>query len=100
ASHRRRPDRPDPRQEGRAGGSLPGRCASRLMAVRGKNTRGGTRATAGRTDLSFGPLADIVGMHVSLANAAIMQNFKKRFDRLQLTPKQTSLLWLVSDNPG
>jgi DNA-binding MarR family transcriptional regulator len=70
------------------------------MAMSGKEPKSGTRPTAGRTEVSFGPLADIVGMHVSLANAAILQNFKKRFDRLQLTPKQTSLLWLVSDNPG
>ena len=59
-----------------------------------------TRPTVGRTEVGFGELADIIGLHISLANAAILQNFKKRFDRLQLTPKQTSLLWLVSDNPG
>jgi len=70
------------------------------MAPRDTGQTGETRPTVGRTDVSFGPLADIVGLHVSLANAAILHNFKKRFDRLQLTPKQTSLLWLVSDNPG
>jgi DNA-binding MarR family transcriptional regulator len=59
-----------------------------------------TRPTVGRTEVGFGDLADIIGLHISLANAAILQNFKKRFERLQLTPKQTSLLWLVRDNPG
>ncbi|HTU10645.1 MAG TPA: MarR family transcriptional regulator [Allosphingosinicella sp.] len=59
-----------------------------------------TRPTAGRTEVGFGALAEIIGLHISLANAAILQNFKKRFETLQLTPKQTSLLWLVSDNPG
>lgn len=59
-----------------------------------------TRPTVGRTEVGFGDLADIIGLHISLANAAILQNFKKRFERLQLTPKQTSLLWLVGDNPG
>jgi len=70
------------------------------MAPRDTGPTGDTRPTAGRTEVSFGPLAGIIGLHVSLANAAILHNFKKRFDRLQLTPKQTSLLWLVSDNPG
>lgn len=59
-----------------------------------------TRPTVGRTEVGFGALADIIGLHISLANAAILQNFKKEFEALQLTPKQTSLLWLVSDNPG
>lgn len=59
-----------------------------------------TRATVGRTEVGFGALAEIIGLHISLANAAILQNFKKHFETLQLTPKQTSLLWLVSDNPG
>lgn len=59
-----------------------------------------TRPTVGRTEVGFGDLAEIIGLHISLANAAILQNFKKRFETLQLTPKQTSLLWLVSDNPG
>ncbi len=59
-----------------------------------------TRSTVGRTEVGFGDLAEIIGLHISLANAAILQNFKKHFDALQLTPKQTSLLWLVDDNPG
>jgi DNA-binding MarR family transcriptional regulator len=59
-----------------------------------------TRSTVGRTEVGFGDLAEIIGLHISLANAAILQNFKKHFDILQLTPKQTSLLWLVDDNPG
>lgn len=59
-----------------------------------------TRPTVGRTEVGFGELAGIVGLHISLANASILHNFKKCFEALQLTPKQTSLLWLVSDNPG
>lgn len=59
-----------------------------------------TRATVGRTEVVFGELAEIIGLHISLANAAILQNFKERFETLRLTPKQTSLLWLVDDNPG
>jgi DNA-binding MarR family transcriptional regulator len=70
------------------------------MAGRPAIRRPETRPTAGRVDLSFGPLEDIVGLHVGLANAAIQQDFKQKFDELRLTPKQTSLLWLVGDNPG
>jgi DNA-binding MarR family transcriptional regulator len=62
--------------------------------------RSETRPTAGRVDLSFGPLEDIVGLHIGLANTAIQQDFKREFEDLKLTPKQTSLLWLVGDNPG
>lgn len=51
-------------------------------------------------ELSFGPLAEIVGLHIGIANNAILQHFRKTFERLQLTPKQTSLLWLVDENPG
>jgi DNA-binding MarR family transcriptional regulator len=53
-----------------------------------------------RGDIGFGGLAEIVGLHIGIANNAILQNFRKHLERLQLTQKQTSLLWLVAENPG
>lgn len=58
------------------------------------------RASTGRRELGFGPLEDILGLHISLASSTILQHFRRRLERLQLTQKQTSLLWLVSENPG
>jgi DNA-binding MarR family transcriptional regulator len=58
------------------------------------------RPRAKRADIGFGGLADIVGLHIGIANNAILQNFRKSFERLQLTQKQTSLLWLIAENPG
>lgn len=70
------------------------------MAPRAAVRRPDTRPSAGRVDLSFGPLEDIIGLHISLANAAILQDFRRELEALALTQKQTSLLWLVGDNPG
>lgn len=60
----------------------------------------GVRPGARPTDIGLGGLAEIVGLHIGLANNAILQNFRKQLERLQLTQKQTSLLWLVAENPG
>lgn len=70
------------------------------MARRPAVRRPETKPTAGRVDLTFGPLEKIIGLHIGLANHAIQQDFKREFEALRLTPKQTSLLWLVGDNPG
>ncbi|WP_165357120.1 MarR family winged helix-turn-helix transcriptional regulator [Sphingosinicella sp. CPCC 101087] len=48
----------------------------------------------------FGALDDILGLHVSLGNMAIVQHFKQTLEPLKLTQKQTAVLWLASDNPG
>ena len=58
------------------------------------------KARAKRADIGFGGLAEIVGLHIGIANNAILQNFRKHFERLQLSQKQTSMLWLVAENPG
>ena len=59
-----------------------------------------TRASSSQSELTFGPLEAILGLHIGLANSAILQHFRRRLEHLQLTQKQTSLLWLVSENPG
>ena len=53
-----------------------------------------------RERVTLGALDAIIGLHVGLANGAIVQQFKKHLDHLKLTPKQTTVLWLTGDNPG
>ena len=55
---------------------------------------------AQRERVTLGALEDVVGLHIGLANGAVVQQFKKHLDHLKLTPKQTTVLWLVGDNPG
>jgi len=47
-----------------------------------------------------GPLDGIVGFHIRLAHGAVYRHFSETFAALDLTQKQVSALWLVSDNPG
>ena len=55
---------------------------------------------AQRERVTLGALEDVIGLHIGLANGAVVQQFKKHLDHLKLTPKQTTVLWLVGDNPG
>ena len=55
---------------------------------------------AQRERVTLGALEDVIGLHIGLANGAVVQQFKKHLDHLKLTPKQTSVLWLTGDNPG
>ena len=48
----------------------------------------------------LGDLGDIVGFHLRLAYNAVYRHFMGSFAHLDLTQKQTSVLWLISDNPG
>jgi DNA-binding MarR family transcriptional regulator len=48
----------------------------------------------------LGELADIVGFHIRLAHVAVYRHFTETFADLELTQKQVSVLWLVSDHPG
>jgi DNA-binding MarR family transcriptional regulator len=58
-------------------------------------------AAGGRPEQpTFGALDDILGLHVSLGNMAIVQHFKQTLEPLKLTQKQTAVLWMASDNPG
>src|SRR4051812_12661481 len=51
-------------------------------------------------DDSLGGLAEVVGVHLRLAQTAIYRNFYERLGHLDLTPKQTSVLWLIGETPG
>ena len=52
-------------------------------------------------DLSdVGEIKDILGFHIRLAYVAVYRHFMTAFSELDLTQKQVSVLWLVSDNPG
>jgi DNA-binding MarR family transcriptional regulator len=53
------------------------------------------------TDVADPPLLDdILGFHIRLAHGAVYRHFNETFGAIGLTQKQTSVLWLVSDNPG
>ena len=47
-----------------------------------------------------GEIKDILGFHIRLAYVAVYRHFMTAFSELDLTQKQVSVLWLVSDNPG
>ena len=48
----------------------------------------------------LGSLDGVVGFHIRLAHGAVYRHFTETFTALDLTQKQVSALWLVSDNPG
>jgi DNA-binding MarR family transcriptional regulator len=48
----------------------------------------------------LGDLGDIVGFHLRIAHNAVYRHFMGSFAHLELTQKQTSVLWLIGDNPG
>jgi DNA-binding MarR family transcriptional regulator len=45
-------------------------------------------------------LDDNLGFHIRLAHGAVYRHFNDTSGAIGLTQKQTSVLWLVSDNPG
>ena len=51
-------------------------------------------------DGGVGAIGDILGFHIRLAYVAVYRHFMTAFSELDLTQKQVSVLWLVSDNPG
>jgi DNA-binding MarR family transcriptional regulator len=50
-------------------------------------------------DLPSG-LDDNLGFHIRLAHGAVYRHFNDTFGTIGLTQKQTSVLWLIHDNPG
>jgi len=48
----------------------------------------------------LGGLNGIVGLHIRLAHGAVYRHFTETFVDLDLTQKQVSALWLVSEFPG
>ncbi|HEX4367736.1 MAG TPA: helix-turn-helix domain-containing protein, partial [Rhodopila sp.] len=45
-------------------------------------------------------LDDNLGFHIRLAHGAVYRHFNETFGTIGLTQKQTSVLWLIGDNPG
>jgi len=50
-------------------------------------------------DEDIGEIRNIVGFHIRLAHGAVYRHFTETFANLELTQKQVSVLWLVSDHP-
>ena len=48
----------------------------------------------------LGGLNGVVGFHIRLAHGAVYRHFTETFVDLDLTQKQVSALWLVSEFPG
>jgi DNA-binding MarR family transcriptional regulator len=48
----------------------------------------------------LGSLDSVVGFHIRLAHGAVYRHFTETFCDLDLTQKQVSALWLVSEYPG
>ncbi|MGZ8348937.1 MAG: MarR family winged helix-turn-helix transcriptional regulator [Allosphingosinicella sp.] len=51
-------------------------------------------------EIDLGDMDAIFGVHLGLANSFMIQDFKRELEDLQLTPKQTALLWLADENAG
>ena len=51
-------------------------------------------------DNELGGLNGVVGFHIRLAHGAVYRHFTETFVDLDLTQKQVSALWLVSEFPG
>jgi DNA-binding MarR family transcriptional regulator len=63
--------------------------------------KSGAKAVVEPVDLSdVGEIRDVLGFHIRLAHVACYRHFMETFSELELTQKQVSVLWLVSDNPG
>lgn len=50
-------------------------------------------------DEDIGQIRNIVGFHLRLAHGAAYRHFTENFAGLDLTQRQVSVLWLVSDHP-
>lgn len=51
-------------------------------------------------DEDIGEIRHIVGFHIRLAHGAVYRHFTETFAEIDLTQKQVSVLWLVSDHPN
>ena len=59
-----------------------------------------TESKIGGVPEDLGGLDGIVGFHIRLAHGAVYRHFTETFVDLDLTQKQVSALWLVSEFPG
>ena len=54
----------------------------------------------GAAGLAFDGLDEVVGLHLRMAQATVSREFLELLAPLELTQKQTAVLWLVGANPG
>lgn len=60
----------------------------------------GTKLPTNRKTGVPGGLDSVLGFHIRLAHGAVYRHFAETFADLDLTQKQVSALWLVSEHPG
>lgn len=65
-----------------------------------KNDGAETIGAEAGDDGGVGAIADLVGFNIRLAYGAVYRHFMGTFAHLELTQKQVSVMWLVSDHPG
>jgi DNA-binding MarR family transcriptional regulator len=57
-------------------------------------------ATASQQSVALGPLADMVGFHLRLAQEASFRAFAQRVGARDLKPRRFAILMLIDQNPG
>lgn len=50
--------------------------------------------------LEISGLDDLLGYHVRRAHGAVRRTYKQELESLQMTQKQTAVMWLIEQNPG
>lgn len=56
--------------------------------------------TSEKTILHHSKLDDLIGYQLRMAYVAVRRHFEVAMEKLDLTQKQTSVLWLIEANPG
>jgi DNA-binding MarR family transcriptional regulator len=54
----------------------------------------------GTPRLKISGLNDLLGYHVRRAHGAVRRTYKQELASLQMTQKQTAVMWLIEQNPG
>jgi DNA-binding MarR family transcriptional regulator len=70
------------------------------LTSRDKNGGEALPAQNSSDDVAFGELSDLLGYRLRRAQMAMHRDFIAAIAELDLTQKQTAILWLVSNNPG
>lgn len=52
------------------------------------------------TSMSFGELGELLGYQLRRAQGAVHRDFMSSIEGLEVTQKQTAILWLIQINPG
>lgn len=67
---------------------------------RNKVVRGLLPAENNPSDLNFGELGELLGYRLRRAQMAMYRDYIASIADLEVTQKQTAILWLISNNPG